>query len=297
LRGGSGGHFGLPATLENYDLSIEQLTLESPDPDSSRLIKKNLAPAAGGIRHRGGNLLGTGELDEVCDRAAAESGPIDEQRPYCVIRAWFEIERTARMAAAMPLSAVVFVRRPPATDADMPQDFEVYRPGADVVQVGLTRAMDGTLTTGAETSLLASCGLDPTMTDARRPAVSWDGTRIAFSARTGADQPFRVYVVEGGACAVDSAIDSPPVDDQDMPVLTNGELVHNFDPAFAPDGRIVFNFPTLCLPKFPMESARTAKRGFAASLTSDFLILPSKLKSNLLLKRCYSACGRLDRCW
>ena len=29
LRGGSGGHFGLPATRKNYELSLEQLALES----------------------------------------------------------------------------------------------------------------------------------------------------------------------------------------------------------------------------------------------------------------------------
>jgi len=240
LRGGSGGHFGLPATRRNYELSLEQLALESPDPNASRLIKKNLSPAAGGIKHRGGNLLGNGELDEVCDPALAQTGPINEQRPYCVIRSWFEIERTARMAASAPLSSIVYVRRPAATDPDMPQDFELYRPGASVVQVAVTRAADGTLTTGAESNLLSTCGIDPTMTDARRPAVSWDGMRIAFSARVGPTDPFHVYVVQGGACAIDAAIEAPPVDDEGNPVMANGELIHNFDPAFAPDGRIVF---------------------------------------------------------
>jgi len=240
LRGGSGGHFGLPATRRNYELSLDQLALESPDPNASRLIKKNLAPAAGGTKHRGGNLLGDAELTEVCDPALAQTGPINEQRPYCVIRAWFEIERAARMATSVQLGSIVYIRRAAATDPDMPQDFEVYRPGASVIQVTVTRAADGTLTTGAETNLLTTCGIDPTMTDARRPAVSWDGTRIAFSARVGPTDPFHVYVVEGGACARDAAIDAPPVDDADNPIMVNGELVHNFDPTFAPDGRIVF---------------------------------------------------------
>jgi hypothetical protein len=240
LRGGAGGHFGLPATKRNYELSLEQLALESPDPNASRLIKKNLAPAAGGIRHRGGNLFGEGELRDPCDLAAAQTGPLDEQRPYCVVRAWFELERSARMADLAPLSGIVYVRRAAAADPDTPQDFGTYRPGADVVLAGLTAGVDGSLTVGTSQSLLARCGLDPTTTDARRPAVSWDGARIAFSARSGADQPFRVYVVTGSTCAADAAIDAVPVDDSGAPVMANGELIHNFDPAFAPDGRIVF---------------------------------------------------------
>jgi hypothetical protein len=240
LRGGAGGHFGLPATKRNYELSLEQLALESPDPNASRLIKKNLSPSAGGIRHRGGNLFGEGGLREPCDLTLAQTGPLDEQRPYCVVRAWFELERSARMAALTPLEGVVYVRRAAATDPDMPQDFATYRPGADVVLSGLTAGADGGLTVGTSSSLLASCGLDPIVTDARRPAVSWDGTRIAFSARSSAEQPLRVYVVTGASCVVDSAIDAMPVDDTGAPVLANGELIHNFDPAFAPDGRMVF---------------------------------------------------------
>ncbi len=240
LRGGAGGHFGLPATRKNYELSLEQLALESPDPNASRLIRKNLSPSAGGIRHRGGNLFGPAELDDVCDPVAAETGPLDEQRPYCVVRRWFELERTARMGTSTPLGALAFVRAPAPADADLPQDFATYRPGAEVVEVALSRATDGTLSTGAETSLSALCGLDSATTDARRPAVSWDGNRIAFAARSGANDPFHVYVVDGGACALDPAIEAAPIDDAGRPVLANGALVHNFDPAFAPDGSIVF---------------------------------------------------------
>jgi hypothetical protein len=275
LRGGAGGHFGLPATRRNYELSLEQLALESPDPNASRLIKKNLAPAAGGIRHRGGNLFGEGALREACDMAAAQTGPLDDQRPYCVVRAWFELERAARMAAAAPLSGVVYVRHAPVGDADTPQDFATYRPGADVVLAAVTAAADGTLTVGGSSSLLGACGLDPTMTDARRPAVSWDGTRIAFAARTAATDPFRVYVVNGAACAVDAAIEAPPVDDTGAPVMANGELIHNFDPAFAPDGRIVFTSTR-------GNVMNTAAIGYSGPRRSP--ADPSKLNANLYLR-------------
>jgi hypothetical protein len=238
LRGGSGGHFGLGATRKNYELSLEQVALESPEPRASRILRKNLEPGFGGILHRGGPLFRN--APDSCDLAAAETGPLDDQDPYCVISAWILREREARMLDASPLRALVYVRRPPKTGADTPQQWEDYEAGAEVVSVGLTRGATGDLALGAETSLSAACGLDPSATDARRPAVSWDGTRIAFSARNGASEPFRIYVVEGTACEVEPGIDAAPVDDRGQPLPDNGELVHNFDPAFAPDGRIVF---------------------------------------------------------
>lgn len=241
LRGGSAGHFGLAATRRNYQFTLEQVALESPDPNQSRVIRKNLAPSAGGLLHRGGPLFGGGGDPSACDLDAAENGPIDEQDPYCVLVAWIAKERAERMQGARPVEALVFVRRTPATDPDLPQDYGVFRPGAEVVRVEATLEQDGTLTLGAETSLSAVCGLDPATSDARRPAVSWNGDRVAFSARRSADEPWGIYVVEAdGSCALEPTIAAPPVDEKGDPVPDNGELIHNFDPAFAPDGRIVF---------------------------------------------------------
>jgi hypothetical protein len=240
LRGGSGGHFGLPATRTNYRLTLEQLALESTSVHTSRLVRKNLAVEAGGIRHRGGALFGFGDMEAPCDMAAADSGPIDEQRPFCVIAAWFERERAARLGTAAPFSSIVFVRRTPAAGPDTPQDYATYQAGAELVQATVTVGADGSLSASGEESLSSNCGLDPAVSDVRRAAVSWDGTRIAFSARTGQNDPFHVYVIQGGACAIDPEIDAAPVDDSGAPVPSNGELVHNFDPTFAPDGRIVF---------------------------------------------------------
>ncbi len=241
LRGGSAGHFGLAATRRNYELSLEQVALESADPNASRLIKKNLASTDGGITHRGGPLFGQGGDPTACDLEAAETGPLDEQDPYCVVVAWIARERAARMENATPLGSLVFVRRTAAADDDFPQDYGRFRAGAEVVRAELTQGADGALTLGAETSLSEACGLDAMAGDARRAAVSWDGTRIAFSARAAEDQPYRIYVVESdGACAVEPSIDAAPEDDGGKSVPDNGELVHNFDPTFAPDGRIVF---------------------------------------------------------
>ncbi len=240
LRGGSSGHFGLGPSRSNYELSLEQVALESPDPNVSRLIRKNLPPSEGGILHRGGPLLASGGDPSACDLDAAESGPLDEQDPYCVIVAWIAKERAARMQGAEPLSSIVFVRRGAVDGAETPQDYATFHPGGEVVQMAATRESDGALTLGEETSLSALCGLDPATSEVRRPAVSWDGQRIAFSARTGDAEPFRIYMVEGGACEVEPGIDAAPVTDEGNTISDNGELFHNFDPAFAPDGRIVF---------------------------------------------------------
>jgi len=247
LTGGSGGHFGLPATRRNYQLSLMQVALDSPDPNASRILRKNLQPVATGgaapaaplgILHRGGALFGLG--DSCTDPDAAENGDLDAQNPYCVIRRWIEIERASRMSSAAGLSAIVYVKRklPPGKDA--PQDFETFTPGADLVSAPASLdPASHALSVEAGSSLLSQCGLAAGI-DVRRPAVSWDGKKIAFSARTSEGEPWRIYVIDGSSCAVEPTIDAPPVDEQGNLLPTNGELVHNFDPAFAPDGRIVF---------------------------------------------------------
>ena len=241
LRGGSGGHFGLPASRTNYELSLEQLALEAPNVNSSRLVKKNLLLEEGGILHRGGSLFGSGGDPSACDAEAATNGPLDEQDPYCVISTWFELEKAERMQSALGLTAIVYVRRPPHSGHEAPQDYADFTAGAEVVRHAVQLGVDGSLTLTSETSLSQLCGLDPTTSQARRPAVSWDGQRIAFSARTGADAAYRIYVVEAdGSCQVEPTIDRTPTLDSGDPYDDRGELIHNFDPAFASDGRIVF---------------------------------------------------------
>jgi len=275
LRGGSGGHFGLPPTRKNYELTLEQLALQSPNPNASRILRKNLPPSAGGILHRGGPLFAAYGNPDACDLTAAESGPLDEQSPYCVLVAWIKKERASRMAAAPGLTHVVYVKRKPRPLPDAPQDWEGFSPGADVVRVEATLAANGAVTLGASSSLSQLCGLDPASSEARRPAVSWDGKRIAFAARSAASAGYKIYVVDGGSCAVDAAIDAAPVDVDGAALPANGAIFHNIDPAFAPDGRIVFastrgNLLT-STPGLPVGPGRTP---------AD----PSKLNSNLYVR-------------
>jgi len=219
---------------------LEQVALESPDPNASRVLRKNLPPDAGGMLHRGGSLFAAYGRPEACDLAAAETGPLDAQSPYCVMVAWIAKERATRMASAVPLSAIVYVKRAPRPLPDTPQDWEMFAPGANVVRVAVTPGAAGAIAVGAETSLSSLCGLDPASSDARRPAVSWDGQRVAFAARASASSGYRIFVVSGGTCAAEPSIDAAPVDAAGQPLPLNGELVHNLDPSFAPDDRIVF---------------------------------------------------------
>jgi hypothetical protein len=242
LRGGSAGHFGLPATRRNYELSLEQISLESSDPNASRIIRKNLPPLVrGGIVHRGGSLFADAGDVADCDLVAALEGPLDEQNPYCVIAAWIARERQDRMPSDPGMTQLVYVRSVRDSGPALPQAFEHFSPTADLMRVSATIGPDGFPTSsGAPESLLGRCGLEAGSVDVRRPSVSWDGRRIAFSARTAANAPLRVYVIDGDTCALDPVIGAAPVDDRGQAVPDNGQLVHDFDPSFGPDGSIVF---------------------------------------------------------
>ena len=81
----------------------------------------------------------------------------------------------------------------------------------------------------------AACGLDATTADIRRPASSWDGTHVAFAARSSATDPLAIYemAADGTACAKIAAINAGPP-------TSNSLLVHNFDPTYTSSGLIVF---------------------------------------------------------
>lgn len=253
LHGGSGGSFSLSATRQNYELSLNQMAVESADPAASRMVRKNLyrpevcgvagCEAPQGIAHRGGPLLedfgAARATPQLCDDANHDydNGDLDQIPAYCVIYEWLKRERDLHKLA--PLSGIVYVRRPAGT-VKRAQDFDVYAPGADLRRID-GAITDGVLgvTEGSDTSLTAGCGLDPATADIRRPQVSWDGTRVAFAARSSAAEPLAVYEMnaDGSSCAKHPGINTTPRS-------ANGVLIHNFDPTYAPpDGgfsRIVF---------------------------------------------------------
>ncbi|MBX7192218.1 MAG: hypothetical protein K1X94_09180 [Sandaracinaceae bacterium] len=264
LRGGSNGVFGHLATVRNYQIARDMLALDSADPNESRLIAKNLLPPSQevggeGITHRGGALFETFPPDvahrrpnfatvDDCAMVDSDAGDLGLGRdaagyvhPYCVIVRWHQIEREELLTAArLPsesLQGIVYVERPSGATGGggRPDDFDTFRPGARLVlrELGLDASNELTAL-GAETDLGAGCGFGASV-DIRGPAVTWDGTRVGFSARTSEGRGFRLYEVnvDGTGCAEVSGL--PPTED-----VVSGIRIHDFDPAYAADGRLVF---------------------------------------------------------
>lgn len=250
LRGGSGGSFSLAATRKNYELSLQQMAIETDDINASRMVKKNLyrpevcsvngCAKPNGIAHRGGPLLedfkGDAASAALCDAGNFdyENGKVDEIPAYCILREWLRRERDIFKLA--PMSAIVYVKRPVGSTTKA-KDFDVYQPGADLRRVGATLA-NGTVTidAGSDASLTAGCGLSTATADIRRPQVSWDGTKIAFAARSSASEPLAIYEMnaDGSGCAKHPSIGNHAPSQ-------NGLLVHDFDPTYAPPpGGLVF---------------------------------------------------------
>jgi len=218
LPEGGGGDSGGPVTCANQEL---------------------------GIAHRGGPLFEDfgpcGVSGAACDSGGYDydNGSLDTIPAFCIIREWHKRERAARMLA--PLSAIVYVLRTPGPGNDRAQDFDVYAGGAELhIQPVTLTATGGVTTSGADRTvdLATLCGLSGDV-DVERPAVSWDGTKIAFAART-SGQPVQVYEMDAAA----SKCSKHPINDLTMFPLPscaqNTQNIHNFDPAYAPDGSLVF---------------------------------------------------------
>jgi hypothetical protein len=249
LRGGAFGSFSSLTIRRNYEMARYLLAVDSEDPNQSRLIAKNLCPPSAngrGITHRGGALLedfggcaseSTRASPEQCAAFDADAGDLNEVPAYCVLTRWHAIERAAAVArGVLPaeggLAGVVFVTRPEGVGGI--EDFDTFRPGADLLWADARGADPGMLELTATRSLLGGCGLggDP---DVRRPAVRWDAQAIAFAARAAGSDAFRIYEVQrdGSGCAVVAGLAASEQ-------ARDGIPIHDLDPAYTPDGRIVF---------------------------------------------------------
>ncbi|MBL8715208.1 MAG: PD40 domain-containing protein [Myxococcales bacterium] len=248
IRGGSGGRFSLAATRLNHTESLHMMAIDAPDARVSRLLAKTTYPAdpaidalGRGIHHRGGPLFedvvgADRATPEACVGVDAEKGDLNTIPGYCVILAWHAKERAAAIAKGMdatPLRGIVYVSRPP--DADFAQAFDTYRPGAELHLLEATLDAEGRAVPGADRDLTSGCGLSAATADIRRPAVSWDAKTVAFAARSSATEPLALYTMasDGSGCAKHAFV-SAHLASQD------GILLHDFDPAFSPDGRLVF---------------------------------------------------------
>ena len=246
LFAGSQGYFGRAAQHRNHGAVLGLLALETTDPNVSRIIAKNLfppeqVPGGAGIAHRGGSLLedfaGRQASLAECASFDLDHGDLNTIPAYCILARYQQVERQvaidSRSVGTELLSGVVYVSRP--LGVGEATDFDTYRPGADLMLAPATMAADDSVSLAPARSLLGGCGLDRATADVRRPAVSWDGTRIAFAARSSASEPLRLYWMnaDGTSCGQIPGV---------APAMTseNGILTHDFDPAFAPDGQLVF---------------------------------------------------------
>lgn len=254
LRSGAIGFFSAVALQKNYDLlSHEFMAFEFADARRGRAVAKGILEddprvgggQMGGIAHRGGPVLeAQGDAMMFSAQPAACPATYDPltATPFCTIQEWVRIERAALGAEVTPmapadLAQVVYVQRTTGPTTDRLQ-FDTFQGGADLMivdtQFGANQALapaDG----ATATSLLGSCAgqglVAGANADVQAPDVSHDGTRIAFAARTGPSDPLGVWVVDinGGSCTRIT----PAVAD------SNGLKVHNFDPAWSPDGTAI----------------------------------------------------------
>jgi len=235
LRSGTQGFFSAIALQKNYDLlKHEFLALEFPDARRGRAIAKavltddyRVPDEMLGIAHRGGAVLETpgsmGSNPAACPPFAPGVST------FCVLQEWITRERTALGGQVTPMNMgstvdIVYVDRPAGQAADK-LEFDMFQGGADLKSATATFGADfgGALSAGAGTSLLGGCGLG-TNADVQAPDVANDGDRVAFAARASASTPLSVYIVRlsTGTCTQ---------------VTPPSGMIHNFDPAWSPDGQ------------------------------------------------------------
>ncbi|HEU4728857.1 MAG TPA: hypothetical protein VFT22_13230 [Kofleriaceae bacterium] len=249
LRSGTQGFFSAVALEKNYELlKSEFMAFEFPDARRGRAVAKALLPSGpAGIAHRGGPVLETpGSIADPdltvnpgCTAASfVPLGQPNASSAFCAFQAWLSLERGQLVTAGQvtPMDPgqqvkVVYVERD-ATSVDRLQ-FDTFAGGADLLVAASTLGAGQALgTPGGSTSLLAGCaGLTAGVADVQAPDVANDGTRVVFAARNAATDPLGVYVVniDGTSCKQVEVTATP----------SNGLKVHNFDPAFSPDGKWV----------------------------------------------------------
>jgi hypothetical protein len=248
FRGGSEGVFSRTATYRNYEAAKLHLAYDSPNANQSRLIAKNLfgsssVAGAEGVTHRGGSLLedfspSTGNLvsarPDFCATVDADQGDLNQIPAYCVLVRWHQIERQQAFERGElrdePLG-LVWVQRP--LGAGAVTDFHTFRPGARLMHAEVATDANGSTTLGALNDWTDACGLAGA--DIRNPAVSWDGTQVAFAARRSSSEPLRLYSIrrDGTNCGPIAGVAAASESQQGM-------LVHDFDPTWTPDARLVF---------------------------------------------------------
>ncbi|HET6583307.1 MAG TPA: hypothetical protein VFG69_07665, partial [Nannocystaceae bacterium] len=248
LRAGSRGFFSPLALRRNYETTLtEFVSLDAKDPNSSRILAKNVAPERGGITHRAGiTLLDQLGADQGGNPALCPAGDDDQPTSYCTIVEWLRRERAAaeadgRVSALEDADTVpiIYVDRP--ADPDRVIDFATYRGGAQLMRVDATLGPFGQLASfGAPTPIdLSACGAGADV-DVRGPEISFDAATMVFALRSGEADGLNIYsaALDGSGCTKLT---------DDGGTTADGVPVHNLDPVYipadpvhAPEGAIVY---------------------------------------------------------
>ncbi len=238
LRSGSNGFYSAIALEKNYDLlKNEFMALEYPDARRGRAVAKTVLPTYHGVPHRGSFALetpGSGGSDPAICPAVYDPATASA---FCTIQKWIDTERGPLIASGAVLAMnpgetvpIVYVSRQ-ATHVAGPLEFDTYQPNSDLLVADATLGAAQTITgVGAGRSLLDNCAgaADRTTVDVRAPDVRYDGATITFAMRTSASDPLGVWVVDIGGATCTRL--TPAVAD------VGGIKIHNFDPAWSPDG-------------------------------------------------------------
>ncbi len=249
LRNGAPGFFSAVSLEKNYELlKREFMALEFPDARRSRAVAKTIleddpqrvpTPQVGGIAHRGGPVLENQDGPTGTGAEPADCGPYvpATASPFCTIQEWVRIERGALTGKITPMADgdpidIVYIDRPAPVAGRL--EFDTFEGGADLKRVTTRFVGDNQqlqpVAASTAVSLLGACGLGASP-DVQAPDVANDGNRVAFAGRASAAEPLGVFVVElsTGTCKRITPI-TPD---------SNGLRVHNFDPAWSPDGNFL----------------------------------------------------------
>ena len=235
VRSGANGWFAPYALRRNYEAARDEfMALDTIDVKQSRIVKKNVAAASGGISHRAGPILEDSvAVDVACP---VPFDPATNTRSFCVFKEWHRIERAdhTAMVSGMPGTLpLAFVARP--ADGNTLLEFSTFAGGADLKLADATMDANGIVTAvGNIRSALTGCaGLTAGSADVRGPEWSYDGAKLIFAGRGSAAGGLDLYAIDypGGTCTKLT---------NNGGSMVNGVPVHNFDPVFAPDGSVVF---------------------------------------------------------
>jgi hypothetical protein len=248
LRAGSRGFFSPLAVRRNYEATLSEfISIDGPDPNESRVVKKNVTAANDGITHRAGITLlesrDDGGNPDVCE---GQKDSDEGLSAYCTLVEWISIERESAVNDGLVSSLaegetvpIIYVDRPANPDRQI--EFANYRGDARLMRVDATLGPRGQLVSfGAPAQIdLSGCGAGGDY-DVRGPEISYDGQQMVFALRNGESDGLNVYRanLDGSSCTQLTS---------DGGQTDSGVEIHNFDPVFIPDdpdhnagGAIVF---------------------------------------------------------